>query len=108
MLAVSDLPVPAWRTLRLLKVATPLVAVGCEVVPLRDPPPLRLRETVLLEIVLLNASVTLTVTAGENVIPAKMLEGASWRNWTELADAGTMLKALEVTLEKIVAGAEAV
>jgi len=41
VLAVRDLPVPAWLTLRLANVAVPVASVFCDVVPLRVPPPFK-------------------------------------------------------------------
>src|SRR5947208_564595 len=73
--AVRDLPSPFWSTLRLMKVAIPLAAVVCAAPPLSVPPPLRLIVTEVPLLGLPNASVTSTVTAGENVCPTLTVVG---------------------------------
>ena len=72
MLATRALLVPAWATLKPPNVATPDPAVGCDVVPLRVPPPRRLRVTVLLLIKLPNASLSLTVSAAGKVVQVRI------------------------------------
>src|ERR1022692_2555636 len=66
--------------LRLLNVATPLLVVVRDSVPLRIPPFKRDSVTVRLVSALLNVSAILTATAGVNTAPALVTEGAScWK-----------------------------
>ena len=108
MLATRALLVPAWATLKPLNVATPVPSDGCDVVPLRVPPPSRLSVTVLLLIKLPNASMSWTVTADGKVVPARIVEGASCKNWKVLGGPATTTNGAAGELERPVAGAEAV
>src|ERR1035438_10336132 len=65
---------------RQVNVATPVLAVVCDSVPLRVPPFNRDSVTVALLSTLLNWSAIFTVTAGVNTAPALVTEGAScWK-----------------------------
>src|ERR1017187_923429 len=93
---------------RLANVATPLTAVGCDTVPLRVPPPRSVNVTVVLVIGLLRESVTSTVTAGENVVPAVVEGGASCVIWITLGVAGAIVNGAAAVEVKVVPAADAV
>ena len=72
--------VPGTLMLRLLNVATPVLAVVRDSVPLRVPPFRKDSVTVVLLSTLLKASAILTATAGVNTAPALVTDGAScWK-----------------------------
>src|ERR1035437_7803098 len=65
---------------RPVNVATPVLAVVCDSVPLRVPPFRRDSVTVVLLSTLLNWSAIFTATAGVNTAPALVTDGAScWK-----------------------------
>jgi hypothetical protein len=55
-----------------------------------------------------NESMSWTVTADGKVVPARIDEGASWRNWKVLGGPATTTKEAAGELERLVAGAAAV
>src|ERR1017187_2404399 len=85
---------------RLVNVATPLLVVVRDNVPLRVPPPRRDSVTVLLLSTLLNGSAILTATGGANVNPAVAGEGASCWNVMAYA-AGSMTSDLLVEVKPV-------